>query len=451
MPSIRLGSRRSLNSCVSGLPLPVLQFSVALTIALCLIGAYAPRASALVVANETGTTVAPADDPGWNYVSTASRNYVYLGNGWALSAFHVGLPDLEADPADSFPEDSNSDDELVRFNGGSFKRIINQAYPVKNPAGSGFSTVTDLRLIRIDGDPGLAPLNIASQPLNEATQQFNRQVTIIGNGVSRQPAQTQWNSSWQEVPSGGSYIGYKTDQTIVKRWGTNEIADEDCLFSNCTNDADLRGRLQLNLGIGTTDVMSMITQFDANGLTNEAQVVAGDSGSAVFYKRNNAWELIGIVNAQYPVAQGQSSLNAVYTGYMVFADLSYYNSEIQSIMSANPNYSIMGDLNLDGVVSGGVVNGLPTGDVASFVAGWGYNNHTGTGTVTSWKNGDLNRDGKTDAADFLLFRPTLGPAGTGSLTLEALLGTMPVPEPATALLLLTASGLMAFPRRRHCR
>ena len=44
------------------------------------------------------------------------------------------------------------------------------------------------------------------------------------------------------------------------------------------------------------------------------------------------------------------------------------------------------------------------------------------GTITSWKNGDLNRDGKTDVTDFLLFRPTLPALGAGSLTLESLLG-----------------------------
>ena len=91
-------------------------------------------------------------------------------------------------------------------------------------------------------------------------------------------------------------------------------------------------------------------------------------------------------------------------------------------MNANPNYSIMGDINLDGAVSGSVVNGVPSGDIASFVAGWGDVDESGTGTVTSWKNGDLNRDGKTDVADFLLLRQSLGPAGAGSWTLESLLG-----------------------------
>lgn len=410
----------------------------------------APCAKALVVQDMTGTTVAPVDDPGWNYVSTG-RNYVYLRNGWALSAFHVGLPDLESDPFDNFPEDANSDDEQLQFNGQSFLRIKNQAFVLKNHT-SGLTSDTDLRLIRINGDPGLPDLNIASQELFENTPLATRQVTIIGNGPTRQDSQTQWNSSWVEVPSGGTFTGYKTVDPFAstKRWGTNQIADEDCLFNGCGNDGDLRGTIKMSLGVGPRDVVAMTTQFDANGLTNEAQVVSGDSGSGVFYKRNNVWELIGIVNAQPPVSQGQSPINAVYTGYTVFADLSYYRSEIFSIMNApeNQNYSVMGDVNLDGDVTGAVIGGVPTGDIAAFVAGWGYDNLSGAGTITSWKNGDLNRDGKTDVADFLLLRPTLPALGAGSLTLESLLGGGAVPEPSSGCLALVGVGFAAISRSR---
>jgi hypothetical protein len=302
----------------------------------------------------------------------------------------------------------------------------------------------------------LPDLNIASQQLFENTSPLaTRQVTIIGNGPTRQASQTHWNSSWEEVSSGFTYTGYKTvdPSASTKRWGTNQIADEDCLFNSCGNDNDLRGVIQMPLGVGPRDVMSMVTQFDASGLTNEAQVVTGDSGSGVFYKRNNVWELIGIVNAQPPISQGQSAMNAVYTGYTSFADMSYYRSEILSIMNApeNQNYSVMGDVNLDGAVTGGVVAGIPTGDIAAFVAGWGYDNHTGTGTVTSWKNGDLNRDGKTNVDDFLLLRPTLPALGAGSLSLESLLGGAAVPEPASSFLALLAVGFAAISRRRRQR
>jgi hypothetical protein len=410
----------------------------------------ASPAGALVVENMTGTTVAPADDPGWNYFSSSGRNYVYLGDGWALSAFHVGVP---------------AAGEFLNFDGGSFNVISNQVYIVKNQPGLGLTTDTDLRLVRINGDPGLAPMNIASLQLLESTPIAQREVVIISKGPSRQAAQTQWNVTpvagsnndiWNEVASGGTYVGYKGMQPSdnVKRWGTNRIADEDPLFGG--NDNDLRGQLSLTLWVGPRDVMSMVTQFDSpagGGLTNEAQVIAGDSGSGVFYKRNGQWELIGIVNALYSTVENQSTSNAVYGNYTTFADLSFYNQaysgSISDIMNIHPYDAVMGDINLDGVVSGTTTNGVPTGDIAAFVAGWGDDNGTSVGTYGSWLKGDLSQDGKTDAADFLLLRTALNPSGAGGLTLESLFGGVGVPEPTSLLLALVGAGFLANLRSRR--
>lgn len=410
---------------------------------------FATTASALVVQDMTGTTVAPADDPGWNYVTNGGRNMVYLGDGWVLSAFHVGVP---------------TPSETVSINGSSFNVISNQAYTVKNPTGQGLSVETDLRLMRINGDPGLAPINIASLPVNEGgTNSFlinQREVVIIGNGPTRQTNQTQWNVTpvmgnnndiWNEVAS-GTYVGYKTEGANVKRWGTNQIADEDNLFGG--NDTDLRGNLQLSLFVGVRNVMSMVTQFDAGGLANEAQVVAGDSGSSVFFKRNGVWELVGIVNAQLSAlgVDNQSTLTAVYGNYTTFADLSFYRNDILSIMNANLDYSLLGDINLDGVVNGATTSGSPTGDLLAFVNGWGYDNGTGVGTVTSWKNGDLNHDGKTNYLDFVLLRGVFNPTGgAGGLTLDSLLGGAVVPEPASVAILLVGLTWLASIRRRWRR
>ena len=429
------------------LNISALSRTLLVTSAILAIVALASPASALVVENMTGTTVAPADDPGWNYVTNGGRNYVYLGDGWALSAFHVGVPGAS---------------ESLGFNGSSFNVISNQAYIVKNTAGQGLTTDTDLRLVRINGDPGLAPINIASQQLFE-TPVGPRDVVIIGTGPSRQAGQTQWNVQsvagpnndiWTEVPS-GTYKGYKAVQPSdnVKRWGTNRIADEDSLFGG--NDNDFRGTLNLSLGVGLRDVVSMVTQFDAptgGGLTNEAQVVSGDSGSSVFYKRNGQWELIGIVNALYSTVENQSSANAVYGNYTTFADLTYYRNEILNIMNANPDYSVLGDVNLDGIVSGATTGGVPTGDIAAFVAGWGNDlcpGQTCSGTVESWKQGDLNRDGKTNVADFLLLRTALNPSGAGGLTLQSLLGGVGVPEPTSLILALAGAGFLASLRGRR--
>jgi hypothetical protein len=412
------------------------------------------NASALVVENMAGTTSAPADDPGWNFVADAgSRAYTYLGNGWAISAFHVGVP---------------TNIEPVKFNGSSYNIIPNQFYTVPNPEGNSLTADTDLRLIRINGDVGMPTFSLASSPVTESTSIGQREVVFIGAGPTREAAQTHWNvtsvggpsnpDTWTEVPSGGNFHGYESIQTgtdsDVKRWGTNQIADEDSLFGG--NDGDLRGKLTLTLGVGNRDIMSMVTQFDQSGLTNEAQVVSGDSGSAVFYKRNNQWELIGVVNATYPglslagqPIDNQSSWNAVYGNYTTFADISFYRNEILNIMNAHANYSVMGDINLDGAVTGSTTGGAPTGDIAAFVAGWGFDNGTGVGTIDSWKNGDLNLDGKTDAADFVLLRNTVNPTGSGGFSLDSLFGGVGVPEPSSVLMALAGMSLLSGFRRRR--
>lgn len=404
-------------------------------------------AHALVVENMAGTTIPPADDPGWNYVSTGGRNLVYLGDGWILSAFHVGVP---------------APTESLIFNGQSFNVIPNQSYVVRNQAGQGLSTDTDLRMMRINGDPGLTPLPIASQPLFESSTPDGplRDVVIIGNGLTRFPELSSWNVDvregddndiWTEVaPGTGELSGYKVDQPggLTKRWGANRIADEDELFD--TNDDDLRGQLRLTLGVGERDIISMVTRFDSpteGGLPQESQAVPNDSGSAVFSQAGGQWELIGIVNSNVNY-ENQPGITAIYGNYTTFADLTYYRPDILRIMGANSDYSLQGDLNLDGVVSGTTAGGVPTGDLAAFVDGWGFDNGAGVGSIASWKNGDLNHDGRTDYLDFILLRSAFKATGV-DVTAEALFGRATIPEPAGFALALFACAPWAWHRRRR--
>jgi hypothetical protein len=154
------------------------------------------------------------------------------------------------------------------------------------------------------------------------------------------------------------------------------------------------------------------------------------------------WELAGI-SANLFSFDGQNATAAVYGDASAFVDLSSYYSQITAIINAHKDYSAVGDLNLDGTAG-------TSADIAAFVAGWGYNNGTGTGTITSWKNGDLNHDGKTDSADFLLFRSGLS-AGAGA-QLSALMSNYisgAVPEPSTAMLVLGPAVAFALRVRRR--
>lgn len=411
---------------------------VAVVLALALFAGASPSATAMVVTTTTlDTTQPPADDPGWNYVTVGAttRTYTYLGNGWALSAWHVGP--FIGEPANL---------QNLTFSTGVVSAIPNQNYDVPNPSGSGLSPFTDLKMVRINTDLGLPALTIASTPLNSSiVNTANAEVTFIGNGRSRAANQT-------------SYSGHSAYDTIAdrtKRWGKNRIADENSQYNQ--SDTDLRVTMNIGTNENPRHIVSMVTQFNLTSVPGgetpiayEAQAVSEDSGTAVFRKNpaNSQWELAGIVNTIDNIYNGQPITAAADGNYTTFADLSYYKTEIMNIMTAHPGFSIKGDLNLDGILSGDGTGTAATDDVTAFVQGWGW--QQGSANVNSWKKGDLNLDGVVNVNDFFAMRSALVIAnlGAGASALSQMLGSA-VPEPASVFLAACALGFGLSWRRRR--
>lgn len=424
---------------------------------------FSATAYAIVVnQNVQGTLMNPGSyigwnqgDPGWDNVSQGGTNFVYLGNSWILTARHV------ANPTPTTPI-------TATFSTGSFQSIPNQSYIVSNPppalaAGLDLTAETDLRLIRINGDPGLPSLTIATQTPPSAGS-GGSQVVFVGNGRLQQPAQTHWqvntsnpdNWVWTEVAVGGNFHGYETDATFVKRWGTNRLAnaqssDYSEVFSSTINSRT--AILPLKTGDGVTrDVITMLSTFDNGGSDFEAQAAPSDSGGAVFYKNGAKWQLAGIINSTF-LYPNQPASTAVFGDATTFANLWYYNQNytgsISQIIGSQVGYSIMGDVNLDGVVSGNGTGPASSDDITAFVNGWSY--EQAIGDINSWKKGDLNLDGRTDVADFLLFRGTVAGTASGTALSKLLHVSTGVPEPGAAVLIV--AGLLglaswARPRRR---
>jgi trypsin len=406
-------------------------------------------------------------DPGWDhavrfgYSNAAggidySTNGVYLGDGWVLTAAHVGIP------------------KTVLFQSGAVYTPVphpssqDQSYQIANPTWSDPSlvqTMSDLRLIRINGDPfnnDVSPA-VPSLPIATQTLSSNDQVMYIGANFVRAATQTHFNVNkgtdpWTWTPtvnnqtcSGSNcYNGYYTNGNNAMRWGTNRIVSSDSIFGD--------GKFQTVIDGGT---IAYVTSYDQNASTEtdpfETLAVGGDSGSSVFYKRNGVWQLTGIMNAKYSFSGQTPQLDpsntlAVFGNVNAFADLATYNdpngdgstsdSKIEAVKTLHADYSEIGDLNLDGVA------GTPA-DLAAFVAGWRYNNHRG-GTITSWMHGDVTHDGITDVNDFLRFRSGLS-AGAGA-ELTAMMGSSlagGIPEPSTALL--TLGPVIVFALRARFR
>ena len=458
------------------------------------------------------TTISPTSypgwtqgDPGWANFSVAG-SYVYLGDGWVLSARHVGY---NKDAGITFQTASGpvtyqmagarvENNTLVHgpyyldygYGGGSTHHFaVSNPATVRTETGKTLTLTqhTDLQLFRINGDPGLPPLTIASQPMPSNFVRTNApEVVMVGGGAGRAAAQSGWNViqhsqddwEWSLATGAGSYQGYWSDGTAQKRWGTNRLTDPrangpgDPSDPNATNYANLfagvvsdtTGVLKVTTGDGVTrDVLSLMTVYDQQGqpgtspapygVSNlEAQAIPGDSGSAVFYKRGGQWELAGIVNVTFNYTD-QPFGTAIYGNSTMMSDLWHYNQDyfhsIRNIIETHPDYSIIGDVNLDGIVSGNGTGPASSDDVTAFVAGWQYNNGTGQGTITSWKSGDFTRDGKTDVADFLRLRSALNGQVSGA-TLTALFGSSVVPEPsAIGLALLAGASLACLVQRQR--
>lgn len=271
-------------------------------------GPLAGRVGAVVIdlVNAGSTNMsAPADDPGWGNVGGIGvGGGVYIGYGWVLTANHVGSGDG------------------ITLGGVKYAMLPGTGQRLTNAGAAGKTALTDLYMFRIATPSVSLPfIHVASTaPANGDT------VTMIGRGRLQQANPTYWNIDdssptwvWTETTAQlANEAGFKTDGTKSMRWGTNAIDD----------------RGWFNVGV---DVLGIGTTFDPEVSTNEAQVVSGDSGGAVFVKQAGAWNLAGIIIAQglLPNQPGGSTTAAFYnTSY--FADLSYYRPQIVAIVVPEP-------------------------------------------------------------------------------------------------------------------
>jgi len=247
-----------------------------------------PRASAVVIVtgDGTGNTSAPADDPGWAAVGEAGGlTGVYLGNGWVLTANHVG-------------------EQAIRFAGVTYQPIAGSKHQFTTDA----SNTADLAVYQIDGDPPVPGVALAATPPT-----LGLEVTLIGQGWNREPTLTTWSGSFAETPPGPTvYTGYKRATGRALRWGRDVVSETG-----------------LSIATGPNETRAFRTRFDDDGaaVADEAHAVQGDSGGAVFAKRNGSWELVGILWARELYA-GQDVDTAVFGNRSDIVDVSFYRDQI---------------------------------------------------------------------------------------------------------------------------
>lgn len=226
------------------------------------------------------------------------------GQGWVLSAAHVGAPGS------------------IVFGGNTFSFVAGSNIRLKDP---NTNVDADLVMYRISTTPVLSALTIAS-----STPSVGTSVVMAGNGRNRDVNETLYSVSggvWTEVPSGGNASGYKWAAGNSIRWG-----------NNVTEDASLVGQpagatLFVNTGFGPTRVV--LTDFD--NVLNEGQVASGDSGGALFDSSGN---LVGMLDAM-GLFTNQPGSTAIFGNITYAADLAYYRSQIIAAMVPEPTSAML--------------------------------------------------------------------------------------------------------------
>lgn len=247
-------------------------------LALAVFAAAPARAVIIASGDGSGNTTAPADDPGFVHAGRiGGLSAVYLGNGWVLTANHVG-----------------ANDSLIA--GTIYPHIPGSAIQLQNPDLS----YADLLVFRLALPPALPTLAIrASAPPPGAS------LVMIGHGRNRGAA-----TSWMGIP------GWYWAGTNAIRWGTNLVSQNG-----------------LDVNLPGTKTRSFDTDFtQSGGTTHEAQAAVGDSGGAVFLKNGTQWELAGILYAIAPF-DGQPANTALYGNLSYAVDLSYYRTQLVSIVA----------------------------------------------------------------------------------------------------------------------
>ena len=263
----------------------------------------------------TGNTSAPTgtggepSDPGWDSTGTVKNSSaVYLGDGWVLTASHVGAGTYTSSNGTSYAWDGVTS---------------------HNIAG------TDLTLFKLAETQDLPAATLA-----QSAPTVGSEVVMIGNGRSpTSDSSTLYYVdtdtdpyTWSTSPFAGwdqTARGYLTNSTRALRWGTNTIEAYG-------NDVG---------GIG----YYFYTDFDlTGGTTYEAQAVAYDSGGPVFYYDGSQWVLAGLM-VTVAVYSGQpytsDGILSAFGGNLTYmVDISKYAEEINGLIPEPARYAVLAGL-----------------------------------------------------------------------------------------------------------
>jgi hypothetical protein len=268
---------------------------------LSLLGSQLTSANAMVLASaESSTNTSdPRIERALNHIGIANNGEsgVYLSNyhgkSWVLTANHVGPGSFE-------------------LGGITYNAVAGSAHQLLNPD----STLSDILLFQINGDPGLSPLNLASaSPTNDT------RVYMIGFGQSGQPNRSYW------IDDGGPWIPTVAGDPAANRIGYQWTGVQPGLE-----------RLGIGSVAGSTHGINQTRAFYTKFLDqkNNACATPGDSGGGVFIRQGDQWQLIGMLDALSGPPNQPAGTSILNGDINVIADLSQYRAQIDAILLVAP-------------------------------------------------------------------------------------------------------------------
>lgn len=207
---------------------------------------------------------------------------IYLGNGFAMTARHVGMGEVFL-RGEIVPPIPGSKRTLLNANG----------------------TPADAMIFELALPEGFVDLPLL--PITSESPRPGEEVLLIGFGRGRE-------NVVEVTTDGPSEFGFSWTEKGSKRWGTNRVSHVD---------------EALYQGSWTTRSFVLVFDPPSSAATTgfETQASVGDSGGAVFVKRDGAWFLAGMMTSVTGYTRAPSH-TSMYGDSTYAADLSTYRSEI---------------------------------------------------------------------------------------------------------------------------
>jgi hypothetical protein len=247
----------------------------------------------------TGNTAPPPDAPELDHVlpwNAGDLSAVYAGNGWLITARHVGKL--------SDPDGAG----LVTYEGIQYSTDESTWTVLENPDAS----IADLAVVRLQKPwPPLGILPIAQSAPSTFTQ-------ILMAGLGRNRGDYFCWDPDSDPATSNDICGWTWGGGHANRWGTNRIDGTTTVV------------------ISGTTTQCLVTDFTESGgfgyTADEAHVSIGDSGGGLFAPDGSGgWALAGILTARSSYT-GQPYASALYGNQTLASNLAYYRDAIVPIV-----------------------------------------------------------------------------------------------------------------------